>query len=121
METLEDPAARLDLLTRTLSRMTAPYGYAVRFGWDGRSHAFLGMTDARGARAGYLCLVYSNFGSREAAEAEVVSQYGEYRSWTYWDVRRCGWLSVPGGSPEELALKDAAGVKAVLVSGRDVS
>lgn len=121
METLEDPKARLDLLTRTLSRMTAPYGYTVRFGWDGRSQAFLVMTDGRGVRSGYLCVAYSNFGSREAAEAAVVSLYGEYRSWTYWDVRRCSWLSVPGGSPEELALKDAAGVRAALVREHDVS
>lgn len=121
MEIPEDPTARLDLLVRTLSRMTAPYGYAVRFGWDGNrdgmSQAFLGVTDDRGLRAGYLCVGYfQNLGGRESAAAAVVSLYGEYRSWTYWDVRRGVWLSVPGGSPEELALKDAAGVRAVLVS-----
>jgi len=121
MEIPEDPTARLDMLVRTLSRMTAPYGYTVRFGrdgrWDGRSQAFLGMVNDRGIRAGYLCVAYfERLDSHEAAAAAIVSLYGSRRSWTYWDVRRCSWLSVPGGSPEELALKDAAGVRAVLIS-----
>lgn len=117
MEIPEDPVARLDLLVRTLTRMMASYGYAVWFGWNGKSQAFLGMTDDRGASAGYLCVAYSeNFSSREAAAAALVSLYGSYRSWTYWDVRRCGWLSIPGGSLEELVLKAEAGARAVLVS-----
>lgn len=118
MEIPEDPAARLDLLVRTLSEMMAPYGYTVRFGWDGKrdgmSQAFLGVADRRGARAGYLCVSYfQNLGGREGAAAALLSLYGEYGSWPYWDVRSDTWLSVPGGSPEELALKAAAGVKAV--------
>jgi len=125
METAGDPLAELDALAKALSEMAKPLGYAVE------AQLGPGMAPALGVRkpggegvwlAPVCSVMLPSFQDEESAAAALVSRYGSRPSWdAYFFASWEALLRFPGGSPEELALKAAAGVRAVLVRDRDFS
>ena len=118
----EDPIAELGVLVGALSEMAEPYGYVVEAILD-RCTA-LGIKRLGGERLSPLCLTFpksgglffpdEKFPDEGSAAAALVSKYGSRPAWDASLPDRWETLRFPGGSPEELALKAAAGVKAVL-------
>lgn len=118
METAEDPDAGLGALVEALSEMAKPYGYVVGTLSDFSTIA-LGIRRPGGEWLASMCAVVSPrgfaFPGAETAAEALVSKYGSRPSWDARFFRERGkMLRFPGGSPEELALKAAAGVEAVL-------
>ena len=118
METAEeDPFAALDILVRALSEM--PYGYVVDAALDPRAPPALNIKRPDGECMAMMCIMFPgniclSFLDKKSVAAALVSKY---RSRPEWDANFfTSWegLRFPGGSPEELALKAAAGIKAVL-------
>lgn len=122
METAEeDPFAALDILVKALSEMAKPYGYVVDAALDPRAPPALNIKRPDGECMAMMCIMFpgnicSPFLNKKSVAAALVLKY---RSRPEWDANfftsREG-LRFPGGSPEELALKAAVGVKAVLHS-----
>jgi len=123
METSKDPLAELDTLVKALSEMAEPHGYAVEAALD-RCTA-LGIKKFGSERLSALCLTFPKsdgllFPGREfpdegSSAAALVSEYGSRPAWEASIPDRWKTLRFPGGSPEELALKAAAGVKAEML------
>ena len=117
MEILEDPFAALDTLVRALSEMAKPYGYVVSASLDFCAPPALDIKRLDGEWMASMCIMFpenicSPFLNKKSAAAALVSKY---RSRSEWDANFfASWegLRFPGGSPEELALKAAVGVKA---------
>lgn len=104
MEASEDPFAELGMLIEALSEMAKPYGYVVETLSDPD------MTPAPGIRkpGGF------SFPDEKSEAAALASKYGSRPErdayfFSGWETPR-----FPGGSPEELAPKAAAGIKAAL-------
>ena len=122
METSEeDPFAALDILVKALSEMAKPYGYVVEAALDPCAPPALNIKRPDGERMAMMCIMFPGniwppFPDKKSVAAALVSKY---RSRPEWDANFfTSWegLRFPGGSPEELALKAAVGVKAVLHS-----
>ena len=122
METAEeDPFAALDILVRALSEMAKPYGYVVEAALDLCAPPALNIKRPDGELMAMMCIMFPgnicpSFLDKKSVAAALVSKY---RSRPEWDANFfTSWegLRFPGGSPEELALKAAVGVKAVLRS-----
>lgn len=122
METAEeDPFAALDILVKALSEMAKPYGYVVEAALDPRAPPALNIKRPDGEWMAMMCIMFPgnvcySFLDKKSVAAALVSKY---RSRPEWDANFfTSWegLRFPGGSPEELALKAAVGVKAVLHS-----
>ena len=122
METAEeDPFAALDILVRALSEMAKPYGYVVEAALDLCAPPALNIKRPDGEWMAMMCIMFPgsicpSFLDKKSVAAALVSKY---RSRPEWDANFfTSWegLRFPGGSPEELALKAAVGVKAVLRS-----
>lgn len=66
----------------------------------------------------WMCVTYPkgglSFPDRKSAAAALVSNYESRPAWDAQFFSSWGALRFPGGSPEELALKAAVGVKAAL-------
>lgn len=117
METLEDPSAALGTLAGALSEMAKPYGYVVEALLDPGMLPALGIRKPGGGWLASMCETEPEgdfFPDEESEKAALVSNYGSRPAWDAHFF--CSWetLRFPGGSPEELALKAAAGVKAAL-------
>lgn len=119
MEALEDPFAELGMLVEALSEMAKPYGYVVETLSDPDMMPALGIRKPGGEWLASMCVTYRKdggflFPDEKSGAVALVSKYGSRPSWDACFF--CSWeaLRFPGGSPEELSLKAAAGVKAVL-------
>ena len=118
METAEeDPSAALDMLVGALSEMAKPYGYVVEALLDPGMLPAFGIRKPGGECLASMCETEPEgdfFPDEESEKAALVSNYGSRPAWDAYFF--CSWevLRFPGGSPEELALKAAAGVKAAL-------
>lgn len=108
------------MLVGALSEMAKPLGYVVealpgpdmmpalgirRPGDEGKWLA--SMCVARPEGGGFV------FPDEDSGKAALVSKYGSRPSWDAYFFASWETLRFPGGSPEELALKAAAGVRAV--------
>ena len=124
----ENPGKSLDVLIQALSEMAKPYGYVVEALHDsGATVALpntgtmtaLGIKRPGGEWLASMCATYPEnggfyFPGKRSAAAALVSKYGSRPAWDAHFFRGRKMLRFPGGSPEELALKAAAGVEAVL-------
>lgn len=115
METAGDPSARLGVLVEALSEMAKPLGYVVEVLKGAGMMPALGIRKPGGEWLASMCTVVVFPGGESAAEA-LVLKYGSKPEWNAHFYADGKILRFPGGSPEELALKAAAGVCAVLVS-----
>ena len=129
METAEeDPFAALDTLVRALSEMAKPCGYLVQANLDSSVRpalldpsirpALLNIRRPDGERMASMCVTYPkgcclSFPDRKAAAAALVSNYESRPAWDAQFFDKWEGLRVPGGSPEEMSLKAAIGIKAV--------
>lgn len=127
METAGDPLAELDALVKALSEMAKPLGCEVKAlsGLDMMMPA-LGVRKSGGEWLASMCATRPegggfSFPDRESEAAALVSKYASKPAWDAYFFASWETLRFPGGSPEELALKAAAGVRAVLVRDRDFS
>ena len=121
METAEeDPIAELGTLVRALSEMAKPWEYVVEALPDLAMMPVLGIRKPGGEWLATMCTVMrTRYGSfffpdEKSGAAALVSKYMSRSSWNAYFFCSREALRFPGGSPEELALKAAAGVKAVL-------
>ena len=129
MEIPEDPLTALDILVRALSEMAKPCGYLVQANLDsgirpalldsGIRPALLNIRRPDGERIATMCVTYPkgsgfSFPDRKTAAAALVSNYESCPAWDAQFFDNWEGLRFPGGSPEELALKAAVGIKAVL-------
>lgn len=118
MKTPEDPDAALGMLVGALSEMAKPYGYVVETMSDFNTIA-LGIRRPGGEWLASMCVVFSRrgfaFPSEESAAEALVSRYGSKPAWDAYFFASREALRFPGGSPEELALKAAAGWTAAFV------
>lgn len=119
MEIPKDPSAELGILVGALSEMAKPYGYVVGTLLGPDTMPAIGIKKPGGKWLASMCTARPEDGSfsfpdKESEKAALVSKYGSRPAW--YAHFFCNWevLRFPGGSPEELALKAAAGVKAVL-------
>ena len=120
MEIPEDPFAALDMLVEALSEMAKPYGYVVEALLNSGALPALAVRRPDGEWLASMCAArpendffFPDFSSGAAA---LVSKYGSRPAWDAYFFCEREVLRFPGGSPEELALKAAAGVRAVLIS-----
>ena len=128
MEILEDPLTALDTLIRALSEMAKPCGYVVEANLDSSIRpalldpsirpALLNIRRPDGKWVAMLCVTYPkgsgfSFPDRKSAAAALVSNYESRPAWDAQFFDSWEALRFPGGSPEEMALKAAAGIKAV--------
>lgn len=118
-ETAEDPSAALGALEGALSEMAKPYGYVVEAlpGLD--VMPALGIRRPGGEWLASMCATLPegdrfSFPDKASGAAALVSKYGSRSSWNAYFYAGREALRFPGGSPEELALKAAAGVRAAL-------
>ena len=130
METAEeDPFAALDILVKALSEMAKPCGYLVQANLDPSIRsalldpsirpALLNIRRPDGEWIASMCVTYPkgcclSFPDRKTAAAALVSNYESRPAWDAQFFDKWEGLRFPGGSPEEMALKAAAGIKAVL-------
>ena len=122
MEVAGDPSAELGALVEALSEMAKPLGYVVEALPGPDMMPALGIRKPGGKWLASMCVTYPEgggfiFPDEESGKAALVSKYGSRPSWDAYFF--CSWevLRFPGGTPEELALKAAAGVKAALRRG----
>ena len=129
METAEeDPFAALNTLVRALSEMAKPHGYLVQANLDSSIRpalldpsirpALLNIRRPDGERMASMCVTYPkgsgfSFPDRKAAAAALVSNYESRPAWDAQFFDNWEALRFPGGSPEEMSLKAAIGIKAV--------
>jgi len=118
MEAAEDPFIALGMLVEALSEMAKPYGYVVGTLLDPDMPAF-GIRKPGGEWLASMCAARPADGSfsfpdEKSGAAALVSKYGSRPEWDAYFFSSWEMLRFPGGSPEELALKAAAGVKAAL-------
>ena len=115
----EDPLAEIDILVKALSEMAKPFGYVVEAALGFCAPPALDVRRPDGEWMASMCItrpkgISFSFPDRKYAAAALVSNYRSRHEWdTIFFPGREG-LRFPGGSPEELALKAAVGVKAVL-------
>ena len=120
MEIPEDPLTALDILVKALSEMAKPCGYLVQANLDPSIRpALLNIRRPDGERIATMCVTYPkgsgfSFPDRKTAAAALVSNYESRPAWDAQFFDNWEGLRFPGGSPEELALKAAVGIKAVL-------
>lgn len=114
MGILENPVSELDTLVQALSEMAAPYGYAVEFFFRPGLRASLRAKTSSGDWTISICQTAGVFIDEKSAAEALVSMYGGRKRWSAYFYKSRDALSFPGGSPEELARKAAAGVKAAL-------
>lgn len=119
MEISKDPFAALDMLVGALSEMVKPYGYVVETLSDPNMMPALGIRKPGGECLASMCEVCPEDGSfffpdEKSKAAALVSKYGSRPVWDAYFFSSWETLRFPGGSPEELALKAAAGVQAAL-------
>ena len=123
METEEDPLIELNMLVEALSEMAKPHGYIVKAHLSLGSLPALDIKRLDGKWVATMCITHPpddcsfSFLDKKSAAAALVSKYKSNSTWeaqffSSWEV-----LRFPGGSPAELSLKAAAGVKAVLYMG----
>ena len=113
MEAAGDLSAELGVLVEALSEMAKPWGYVVGVTSNSGAMPSLGIRKPGGEWLASMCAVVVFPGGESAAEA-LVLKYGSRPSWDAHFYADWKTLRFPGGSPEELALKAAAGVKAAL-------
>ena len=112
---MEKPHKALDRIGRlvnTLSEMAAPFGYriaAVSGPWE----LGLALFDEKKTQAATLCVAMLGDSEESSAEA-LLRKYESKNSWTAFFYEGYAGLTFPGGSPEEIELKAAVGVKACL-------
>lgn len=118
METAEeDPFAEIDILVKALSEMAEPCGYFVQAELAAYWRPRLDIMRPDGKWMGTMCITLPkdcsfSFLDRKSAAAALVSNYESSLTWDAQFFNNWEALRFPGGSPEELALKAAAGVKA---------
>ena len=121
MKAAEDPFAELDTLVRALSEIAKPHGYVVEALLDPGAAPALYIRSLGGEWLAPLCEVRPEDGSisfpdRKSEAAALVSKYASKPAWNVYFFCEREALRFPGGSPEELALKAAAGVRANVLS-----
>lgn len=119
MEASEDPFAELGMLVEALSEMAKPYGYVVETLSDPDMMPALGIRKPGGEWLASMCAARPSDGSfsfpnEKSEAAALVSKYGSRPEWDAYFFSSWETLRFPGGSPQELALKAAAGVQAAL-------
>jgi hypothetical protein len=120
MEASEDPFAELGMLVEALSEMAKPYGYVVETLSDPDMMPALALVIRKpgGEWLASMCAVVEgdgfSFPDEKSKAAALVSRYGSRPEWDAYFFYSWETLRFPGGSPEELALKAAAGIKAAL-------
>ena len=103
---------RIGRLVNTLSEMAAPFGYrivTVSDPWE----LGLALFDEKKTQAATLCVAMLGDSEESSAEA-LLRKYESKNSWTAFFYEGYAGLTFPGGSPEEIELKAAVGVKAHL-------
>ena len=129
MEELYGTIDGVNMLVRALSEMAKPCGYFVQADLDSSIRpalldpsirpALLNIRRPDGKWMASMCVTYPkgsgfSFPDRKSAAAALVSNYESRPAWDAQFFNSWEALRFPGGSPEELALKAAVGVKAVL-------
>ena len=121
METAEeDSITELGTLVEALSEMAKPWGYVVEALPDLAMMPVLGIRKPGGEWLATMCTVMrARYGSfffpdEKSGAAALISKYRSKPSWNAFFFCGREALCFPGGSPEELALKAATGIKAVL-------
>ena len=112
MKKLHRAVDRIDRLVNTLSEMAAPFRYRVATVFDSMCIS-LCVFDENKTQGATLCV--APLGDSEELSAEALLL--KYESKNYWKTffyDRLDSLTFPGGSPEEIELKAAVGVKATL-------
>ena len=107
---------RIDRLVNTLSEMAAPFGYriaAVSDLWHINLCIGLCLFDEKKTKVATLCAAPLGDSEESSAEA-LLRKYESKNSWTAFFYEGYDSLTFPGGSPEEIELKAAVGVKAML-------
>ena len=116
----EDSITELGTLVEALSEMAKPLGYVVEALPDLNMMPVLGIRKPGGEWLATMCMVMrARYGSfffpdEKSGAAALISKYRSRPSWNAYFFYGREALRFPGGSPEELALKAAAGIKAVL-------
>ena len=103
---------RVGRLADTLSEMAAPFGYRVVTVSD-LWYFGLYLFDKKKTQVATLCVAPLGDSEELSAEA-LLRKYESKNSWTAFFYAGYAGRTFPDGSPEELALKAAAGIKAVL-------
>ena len=114
MEEPHGALERIGRLVNTLSEMAAPYGYrivTVSDPWE----LGLCVSDEKKTQAATLCVVMLGDSEESSAEA-LLRKYESKNSWTAFLCDGYEGLTFPGGTLEEIELKAAVGVKALLKS-----
>ena len=93
---------RIDKLVNTLSEIAAPFRYRVAT-----------VFDENKTQVATLCVAPLEDSEELSAEA-LLLKYESKNSWMTFFYDRLDSLTFPGGSPEEIELKAAVGVKAIL-------
>ena len=100
--------------------MAKPLGYVVEALSDLNMMPVLGIRKHGGEWLATMCMVMrTRYGSfffpdEKSGAAVLISKYRSRPSWNAYFFYGREALCFPGGSPEELALKAATGIKAVL-------
>ena len=107
------------MLVEALSEVAKPYGYVVETLSGPDMMLALGIRKPGGEWLASMCAARPTDGSfsfpdEKSGAAALVSKYGSRPEWDAHFYSSRETLRFPGGSPEELALKAAAGVCAVL-------
>lgn len=114
---MEEPRGALERIGRladTLSEMAAPFGYravAVSDPW----YLNLCLFDEKKTQAATLCAAPPGDSDESSAEA-LLREYESKNSWTAFLCDGYEGLTFPRGTLEEIELKAAVGVKALLKS-----
>lgn len=103
---------RVGRLADTLSEMAAPFGYRVVTVSD-LWYFGLYLFDKKKTPVATLCDVLLEDSKESSAEA-LLREYESKNSWTAFFYDYYISLTFPGGSPEEIEMKAAVGVKATL-------
>ena len=120
METSEeDPITELDILVKALSEMVKPYEYVVSASLDFCAPPALDIKSLDGEWIASMCVIYPKdisftFPNKKSTAAALISNYESSLTWDAQFFNNWKVLRFPGGSPAEMALKAAIGIKAIL-------
>ena len=107
----DNPEKRIDRLADALSRMAAPLGYGIVVASDYSALGLYRLSDEKKNWTAALCCV--PFEGKASAK-KLLRKYESLDSWTVFFYDSFDSVTFPGGSLEEIELKAAVGVKAVL-------
>ena len=117
MNDADSPEKRIGRLAEALCQMAKPLGYGVRAVND-TANALFRLSDGLKACVAILCAVACGKTERRASIGALLDKYESSASHTAFFYDRYGGLEFPGGTPEEIELKAAAGWTAVPVKGQ---